>query len=49
MRGREHGHKRTGLPDIKTKPDERSVDELVLKYIQDYAQHCKQIGILEAG
>jgi SAM-dependent methyltransferase len=49
MRRREHGHKRTGLPDIKTKPDERSVDEVVLRYIQDYAQCDKKIEILEAG
>jgi SAM-dependent methyltransferase len=49
MHGKEHGHEKTGLPELKTKPDEQSVDELVLKHIQDYAQRDKRIEILEAG
>ena len=49
MRRTDHDHQPTRLPEIKTKPDEQSVDRIVVKYIEDYARCKDKIYILEAG
>jgi SAM-dependent methyltransferase len=49
MRRTGQGNQRARVPEIKTKPDERAVDRIVIKYIQHYAQCNDKIEILEAG